>query len=1124
MALFKVNRGIENNLPSAKTDGYVYFCKDSGHIYFDYIGDDGKLRRQEVTASIADKIKGIAVDGQYIEITAAEIKACIDKLDQEDLNIKNGSGDGSLFMNNTNNVDEPDDGNTGEIIQSRGVPEANGIGSFAIGAGTKAEGHTSTAEGINTTAGYVRDDAIKSRNVGSHAEGISTYAKSSGSHAEGFYTQSLASNSHTEGFKTTVNSGGWSGHAEGRQTIVNGKAGHAEGYLTQTNGTEAHAEGMSTKADGDRAHAEGENTIAGVKIGDTFNGITVTDANRIKYRASHAEGIETKAYIKGSHAEGIKTIASGEGAHAEGTLSSKKIGNTASGKGSHAEGGDTTASGNYSHAEGDRTIATGSAGHAEGCLTTAGYSSHAEGEQTIAGGGTTGTRGAHAEGVKTQALAFASHAGGVGSVVDNYASTAIGSYPRQIAGTPAKYNKNAVAFAVGNGTGDTARSNAFEVSFDGTGKLGGKSILTDADKAAINADIAAQLAGKVDKVDGKGLSSNDYTDADKAKVGLVKKPIYVKQVESVGYFYNIETGTEYFDRNIATDPDVGKKYDFFLCESEFGIGDMARLTVSQSDAFHLYAYLPQVKSTILFSYVNDEGAADADLKFDVTITDDFADKVDKIDGKGLSTNDYTNADKQAVERILSGEINASYIVDIGVEDKYFDIDIDGMVCLKPAYRGALPEKRSAYTYAISDAGIGVVGTKNSELPERVVIPDMVKGLPVKSMAVGMFCNNMVVKEIVLPAAVTAIPDAWCRESCVEKVLNTQNITSIGGFGFQKSRLLYANFPNLQTILGKAAFYICSNLRFANIGNVTAIPSRCFAQCGSLTEVKSNQAVTSIGDHAFATTESLRKVSFLPPTDKMQSVGERAFFSTGLNFTNAQWNSFSDNFGTEATPAQIHQDIWSECAVTPHLNGLPTALGQTDPRWKDLPIYTGTNNYGETQKTYYYGCVFFAIITAYCGLHNLSFDTVQNLAAYLDDHHSGWRPLFSSNVEHIAPFITHLGMTCEQLPFPDASSTDTLAQKTAKLQHLYDQISSGKYITFTVRGGESMYDGHAVVAFGLTEDKRFVISNSAGTLTPNMYGSTQYALPYQNLCIRNPSKPETLNTIIVLGLAEGGEDA
>lgn len=1105
MALFKVNRGIENNLPSAKTDGYVYFCKDSGHIYFDYIGDDGKLRRQEVTASLADKIKGIAVDGQYIEITAAEIKACIDKLDQEDLNIKNGSGAGSLRMNNTTAVTESDDGGQEYRPQTpeTPTPRAYGADAFAVGSGTRADGDASTAEGVLTVAGYVR--ANKTRSVGAHAEGEGTYAKSSASHAEGYHTQALASNSHTEGFFTQVNADGWSGHAEGRETVVNGRAGHAEGYLTQANGTEAHAEGMSTVASGDHSHAEGMSSVAS-GLGAHVEGATTT------------AGVGNKATAKGAHAEGVGTTASGEDSHAEGAKT------TASGLHSHAEGFSTNAIGNVSHAEGDRTTADGSAGHAEGCLTTAKYRSHAEGEKTVAGGGTTGTRGAHAEGVETQALAFASHAGGVGSVVDNYASTAIGSYPRRIAGTPAKYNRNAVAFAVGNGTGDTARSNAFEVSFDGTGKLGGKSILTYADKAEINADIAAQVAEKVDKIDGKGLSANDYTDADKEKVGLVKKPIYVKQVEAVGYFYNIETGTEYFDRSIATDPDVGKKYDFFLCESDFGIGDMVRLTVRQSDAFGLYAYLPQVKSTILFSYIDYVGVADANLKFDVTITDDFADKVDKIDGKGLSTNDYADADKQAVERILSGEINASYIVDIGVEDKYFDIDIDGMVCLKPAYRGALPTKRSAYTYAISDAGLGVVGTKNSELPERVVIPDMVKGLPVKSMAVGMFCNNMVVKEIVLPAAVTAIPDAWCRESCVEKVLNTQNITSIGGFCFQKSRLLYANFPNLQTILEKAAFYICNNLRFANIGNVTAIPSRCFAQCGSLTEVKSNQAVTSIGDYAFATTESLRKVSFLPPTDKMQSVGERAFFSTGLDFTNTQWNSFSDSFGTEATPAQIHQDIWGECTVTPHLNGLPTAFGQTDPRWKDLPIYTGTNNYGETQITYYYGCVFFAIITAYCGLHNLSFDTVQDLATYLDEHHSGWRPLFSSNGDHIAPFITHLGMTCERLPFPDASSTDTMAQKTAKLQHLYDQISSGKYITFTVRGGESMYDGHAVVAFGLTEDKRFVISNSAGSLTPNMYDSTQYALPYQNLCIRNPSKPETLNTIIVLGLAEGGEDA
>ena len=56
---------------------------------------------------------------------------------------------------------------------------------------------------------------------------------------------------------------------------------------------------------------------------------------------------------------------------------------------------------------------------------------------------------------------------------------------------------------------------------DGYTPVRGTDYWTDADKAAINADIAAQVAGKVDKIDGKGLSTNDYTDADKAAVAKI---------------------------------------------------------------------------------------------------------------------------------------------------------------------------------------------------------------------------------------------------------------------------------------------------------------------------------------------------------------------------------------------------------------------------------------------------------------------------------------------------------------------------------------------------------------------------------------------------------------------------
>ena len=67
---------------------------------------------------------------------------------------------------------------------------------------------------------------------------------------------------------------------------------------------------------------------------------------------------------------------------------------------------------------------------------------------------------------------------------------------------------------------------------DGYTPVRGTDYWTDADKAAINADIAAQVAGKVDKIDGKGLSTNDYTDADKATVsGLQSRLTHIGDIE-----------------------------------------------------------------------------------------------------------------------------------------------------------------------------------------------------------------------------------------------------------------------------------------------------------------------------------------------------------------------------------------------------------------------------------------------------------------------------------------------------------------------------------------------------------------------------------------------------------------
>ena len=133
----------------------------------------------------------------------------------------------------------------------------------------------------------------------------------------------------------------------------------------------------------------------------------------------------------------------------------------AGGYASHAEGNATTASGFVSHAEGNATTAGGYASHAEGYATTAsGFTSHAEGEATTASGWNS-----HAEGVRTTASGDYSHAGGRRTVADGNCMTAVGKYNTENSGK---------AFVVGNGTSDTARSDAFTVDWDGNTTMKGR--------------------------------------------------------------------------------------------------------------------------------------------------------------------------------------------------------------------------------------------------------------------------------------------------------------------------------------------------------------------------------------------------------------------------------------------------------------------------------------------------------------------------------------------------------------------------------------------------------------------------------------------------------------------------
>ena len=255
------------------------------------------------------------------------------------------------------------------------------------------------------------------------AEGYGTTASGNYSHAEGYNTTASDDMSHAEGYGTTA-SDDYS-HAEGYNTTASGTASHAEGSGTLASGTYTHAEGYGTKAFNPCSHAEGENTYA---VGSYC----------------HAEGNGTKAYGNGSHAEGNGTQAFGDNSHAEGE-GTTVVGDCSCG---HAEGYGTRVESSRAHAEGSNTTASGGSSHAEGGGTTAsGYRSHAEGDGTTASG-------------------YRSHAQNYGTIAASASQTALGKYNVEDA-------NGTYAVIIGNGTADSARSDAARLKWTGDLLLAG---------------------------------------------------------------------------------------------------------------------------------------------------------------------------------------------------------------------------------------------------------------------------------------------------------------------------------------------------------------------------------------------------------------------------------------------------------------------------------------------------------------------------------------------------------------------------------------------------------------------------------------------------------------------------
>lgn len=151
------------------------------------------------------------------------------------------------------------------------------------------------------------------------------------------------------------------------------------------------------------------------------------------------------------------------------------------------------------------------------------------------------------------------------------------------------------------------------------------------DRYYTETEIDTALAGKVDKVTGKGLSTNDFTDEYKDKLG------------------DLPTSSE-------LDTALGEKADKSEMSVVAGTGsDSDKTTITLKDG---------TSATVLTTHQDISGKADkATTLAGYGITDaytktetdtELGKKVDVVEGKGLSTNDYTTGEKDKLEGIAAG--------------------------------------------------------------------------------------------------------------------------------------------------------------------------------------------------------------------------------------------------------------------------------------------------------------------------------------------------------------------------------------------------------------------------------------------------------------------------------------
>ena len=395
------------------------------------------------------------------------------------------------------------------------------------------------------------------------------------------------------------------------------------------------------------------------------------------------------------------------------------------------------------------------------------------------------------------------------------------------------------------------------------------------------------------------------------------------------------------------------------------------------------------------------------------------------------------------------------------EEKFFDIDEDGVISLKSEYKG----------------------NKMNKLPEVVIIPQNIDGEEVSGFEEGMFSGNTRVKEIVIPSTVKVLPDHFAKEAIhLEKLTNTEQLEAIGAGALQQTRISELVCPNLKALSSEACWQAYC-LQYADLGKITGIPENAFKHCENLQEVKADH-VTSIGKHSFYGTRRLKSLSCLP---NVKSIGDGAFWSSRCDLEALPADCA---FGNLSSYKQFNPtEYWKGVSFTPCKVPLGSLFSQYDPQWADEEIeYTATDG---TEYAYLddngnpctyaeNGCALFTLMAIYSAFTGTTFNDPKAFFPVLENakmlgkdfrKHSTWIEIANGLGFETEPVTVVTSESCQKI-------YDALQGGALLYRSTVGGIPGDDFINAGIATNVLAQGTHAMLGYGINSDGEMLTSDTA----------------------------------------------